>query len=70
MTMKRVVRRPPVAARGNAADAVQLRKRFEEAIGALKKSRRRGAGNLYELPWYVIIGPPGSGKTTVLVNSA
>ena len=54
---------------GNPADAAQLRKRFEEAIDALKKSKRKGAANLYELPWYVIIGPPGSGKTTVLVNS-
>ena len=52
-----------------SGDAPQLRKRFEEAINALKKSRRKGGGNLYELPWYVIIGPPGSGKTTVLVNS-
>jgi len=56
-------------ARGSGADAAQLRKRFEEAVGALKKSRRKGGTNLYELPWYVIIGPPGSGKTTVLVNS-
>lgn len=52
-----------------AGDAAQLRKRFEEAIAALKKSKRRDAGNLYQLPWYVIIGPPGSGKTTVLANS-
>ncbi len=52
-----------------AGDAAQLRKRFEEAIDALKKSKKRGAANLYELPWYVIIGPPGSSKTTVLVNS-
>ena len=59
----------PDSAGGNPADAAQLRKRFEEAIDALKKSRRKGAANLYELPWYVIIGPPGSGKTTVLVNS-
>lgn len=57
----------PAAAR--AGDAAQLRKRFEEAIDALKKSKKKGAANLYELPWYVIIGPPGSGKTTVLVNS-
>jgi type VI secretion system protein ImpL len=56
-------------ARVSAADAAQLRKRFEEAIAALKKSKRGGAADLYKLPWYVIIGPPGSGKTTVLVNS-
>lgn len=56
---------------GGAAspEAAQLRKRFEEAIDALKKSKKKGAANLYELPWYIIIGPPGSGKTTVLVNS-
>jgi type VI secretion system protein ImpL len=51
------------------ADAAQLRQRFEEAIEALKKSRKKGAASLYDLPWYVIIGPPGAGKTTVLVNS-
>ncbi len=55
--------------KAGGADAAQLRKRFEEAIDALKKSRTRGAKNLYELPWYIIIGPPGSGKTTALVNS-
>ncbi len=52
-----------------SGDAAQLRKRFEEAIEALKRSRKRGAASLYELPWYIIIGPPGAGKTTVLVNS-
>jgi type VI protein secretion system component VasK len=57
------------AAGGSPGDAAQLRKRFEEAVAALRKSKRRGAANLYELPWYVIIGPPGAGKTTVLVNS-
>jgi type VI secretion system protein ImpL len=30
---------------------------------------RLGKRYLYELPWYVIIGAPGSGKTTALVNS-
>jgi len=54
---------------GTSADAAQLRQRFEEAIESLKKSRKKGAASLYDLPWYVIIGPPGAGKTTVLVNS-
>jgi type VI secretion system protein ImpL len=47
-----------------------LRDRFEDAVQMLRKrSDRRGALSLYELPWYVIVGPPGSGKTTALVNS-
>lgn len=54
---------------GGSGDAAQLRKRFEEAIEALRKSRKKGAASLYDLPWYIIIGPPGAGKTTVLVNS-
>jgi type VI secretion system protein ImpL len=44
-----------------------LRERFERAVVALRKSKR--ASSLYELPWYVIIGAPGSGKTTALQNS-
>jgi type VI secretion system protein ImpL len=32
-------------------------------------SARLGKRYLYELPWYVIIGAPGSGKTTALLNS-
>ena len=51
-----------------SADALQLRERFEEATATLKE-KRRGGHSLYELPWYVIIGAPGSGKTTALVNS-
>nr|WP_321455742.1 type VI secretion system membrane subunit TssM [uncultured Cohaesibacter sp.] len=52
----------------NEGDAEILSEKMTEAIDVLKKS----SGNknyLYELPWYVIIGPPGSGKTTALVNS-
>ena len=51
-----------------SADVVQLRERFEEAVKALKGKQRDGH-SLYEMPWYLIIGAPGAGKTTALVNS-
>ncbi len=51
-----------------SADVVQLRERFEQAVAALKQQRKSGH-SLYDLPWYVIIGAPGSGKTTALINS-
>ena len=48
-----------------------LSERFDDALQILKHSSnsKKGKQYLYELPWYVIIGPPGSGKTTALVNS-
>src|SRR6267143_4829954 len=49
-------------------DALRLREQFENAVATLKQ-KHRGGHSLYELPWYVIIGAPGSGKTTALVNS-
>jgi type VI secretion system protein ImpL len=63
-----VVAQPGAAAAGASREAVQLRERFEEAIATLKKTQTSGR-SLYDLPWYVIIGPPGSGKTTALINS-
>ena len=51
-----------------SAEALLLRERFEEAVAFLKGKRRSGH-TLYDLPWYVIVGAPGSGKTTALVNS-
>ena len=52
------------------ADAVALLKRSR--IGAGKRSRFAALGGqpyVYQLPWYVIIGAPGAGKTTALANS-
>jgi type VI secretion system protein ImpL len=51
-----------------SAEVVRLRERFEEAVASLKQGRQDGH-SLYDLPWYVIIGAPGSGKTTALLNS-
>ncbi len=49
-------------------DSQVLAGRMSEALETLKRSSGRQSF-LYELPWYVIIGPPGAGKTTALVNS-
>nr|WP_305907339.1 type VI secretion system membrane subunit TssM [Methylomarinum sp. Ch1-1]MDP4520081.1 type VI secretion system membrane subunit TssM [Methylomarinum sp. Ch1-1] len=49
-----------------------LKNHFDNALQTLKTAKHKtSAGNfyLYELPWYIIIGPPGCGKTTALVNS-
>ncbi|MFD1881849.1 type VI secretion system membrane subunit TssM [Paracoccus pacificus] len=48
-------------------DGKELAERMETALATLKRSG--GASYLYDLPWYVIIGPPGAGKTTALANS-
>ena len=53
-----------------------LNERFTQAVGVLKTAPSgakrsmfaRGAF-LYELPWYIFIGAPGSGKTTALLNA-
>ena len=68
LLVKEVVRQEDPAAARASTDARQLRERFEEAVEALQKSRANRA-SLYELPWYIIIGPPGAGKTTAIVNS-
>jgi type VI secretion system protein ImpL len=56
-----------------AHEIALLRQRFEEAAAVLRKARFKGPDGepryVQELPWYVIIGAPGSGKTTALVNS-
>ncbi len=47
----------------------QVRGRFREALQLLKTSRRYGERNArwrHELPWYLLIGEQGSGKTQLL----
>ncbi|OCX58213.1 type VI secretion protein [Thioclava sp. SK-1] len=48
-------------------DGQVLNERMQDALAKLRKSG--GKTYLYDLPWYIIIGPPGAGKTTALANS-
>src|ERR1700728_898729 len=51
------------------SDAPVLKQKMEDALAVLKRSGKSNARALYDLPWYLIIGPPGAGKTTALINS-
>jgi len=53
-------------------EAEQLRSRFVQAMATLRSARlggKSGGKLLYQLPWYMFIGAPGSGKTTALLNA-
>lgn len=69
---------PPSAIQAAQLEAV--RARFTQALEVLRKTQASakrgwfdrlfgGRRYVYQLPWYVIIGPPGSGKTTALLHS-
>lgn len=58
----------------------ELSKRFQAAITQLKNMQLKSSSlralfsivnrqYLYELPWYIVIGPPGAGKTVAITNS-
>ena len=65
-----IVKGPQIAGDNEVvtAELDELRGKMRGAIAKLKKSKG-GRRSLYELPWYVMIGPPGAGKTTAIVNS-
>ncbi|CAN5907709.1 type VI secretion system membrane subunit TssM [soil metagenome] len=50
-----------------------LNDRFTQALTVLRDSQHRSFWQrgqaLYDLPWYIFIGAPGSGKTTALLNA-
>jgi type VI secretion system protein ImpL len=55
------------------AEIQALQGQVQGGIAALKTSKlggkKGGAAALYSLPWYMIIGPPGAGKTTAIKHS-
>jgi type VI secretion system protein ImpL len=62
-----------------APEVAAIGQRFAQAMRVLRSRRVGGAKSklgwlrrapyVYELPWYIVIGAPGAGKTTTIVNS-
>lgn len=56
----------PVAPKTSTLPTIDAR--ASEAIKFLQ-STKMGSAALYKLPWYLVIGPPQSGKTSLLISS-
>lgn len=61
---------PDPSVTASAEEVALLSERLTEALKTLKSDKGKGKGTkrLSTLPWYMFIGPPGSGKTTALLN--
>ncbi|HQT63794.1 MAG: type VI secretion protein VasK [Acidocella sp. 20-57-95] len=60
---------PPNAKEMAAAEELAaMAEKLKTSLALLRKARGT-KGYIYEQPWYVIIGPPGAGKTTALLNA-
>lgn len=58
---------------GSSAELDEIKEKMQEALSSLKASHLgagyRGNTALYALPWYMIIGPSATGKSTLFANS-
>src|SRR5690242_7483259 len=59
---------PDDGALASAEEEAAIHDKLTAALTMLRKASGT-RGYLYEQPWYAIIGPPGTGKTTALLNA-
>lgn len=50
-------------------NVAEVQDKFLGILNQMKKSKLGGRKFLRDMPWYVIVGPPGTGKTTALKQS-
>lgn len=72
--MAGVAEAPAVApgVRESQAEVAELGERMRAAMAILRKANpgwKMSGQYLYQLPWYMFVGAPGSGKTTALTHS-
>ncbi|MEM9785416.1 MAG: type VI secretion system membrane subunit TssM [Pseudomonadota bacterium] len=59
---------PEPAAPGEE-NIAEVQEKFQNVLSQVKRSKLGGRKFVRDMPWYVIIGPPGTGKTTALKQS-
>jgi type VI secretion system protein ImpL len=62
----------PAGVRESQAEVNELGERMRSAMAVLRKANpgwKMSGQYLYQLPWYMFVGAPGSGKTTALTHS-
>ena len=57
------------APKAGEANVAEINTKFAQVLTEMKRSKLGNKKFLRDMPWYVIIGPPGSGKTTALRQS-
>lgn len=66
---KEEIRTLAAIVQGGVTRLKRMRTNSAIGLGGLLRRLLEGKRYLYELPWYMVIGVPGSGKTTALLNS-